>query len=83
MLKRPFRSEEGKDMAHNSIQSKHRCGSRQLARRQQASWFHHGPFAMHPAFRSIGLSQGLFVGNWKGRMRTPLPVCLTRHDGVL
>lgn len=25
MLKRPFRSEEGKVMAHKSIQSKHRC----------------------------------------------------------
>jgi len=35
-------------MAHKSIQRKHKCGSRQLARRQQASPFHHGPFAMHP-----------------------------------
>ncbi len=39
--------------------------------------FHNRFLGMHPAFRSIGLSQGLLVGKKKGRMRTPLFACLT------
>lgn len=49
----------------------------QLLGREQAVGFNHGALAMHPAFRSMGLSQGLCVGRNNGRIRTPLPEALT------
>ena len=49
----------------------------QLLGREQAIRFNHRLLGVDPAFSSMGLSQGLWVGKKKGKMRTPLPVCLT------
>ena len=44
----------------------------QQLRREQPIGFHNNLLRVYPAFSSIGLSHGLFVGRKKGRMRTPL-----------
>src|SRR5437762_1673923 len=59
MLKRPVRSEEGKDMAHKSTQRNHRCGSRQLAdNRRAGSTTARLPCTKH--LDSIGLIKAAF-----------------------
>ena len=49
----------------------------QLLSREQPIGFHNSLLRVYPAFSSIGLSHGLFVGRKKGRMRTPLLSRLT------